>query len=333
MPRLSVLLPCRDAEPWLPVAIRSLERQTYRDFEVIAVDDGSQDGTRDVLEAWARRDRRVRVIASGASGLVNALRAAGGAASGELLARMDADDIAHARRFEAQVALLDDDAGLAACGTRIRYFPRATLKAGGRAYERWINACTRPDDVAREIFVECPLAHPSLVLRRSAFEAVGGYRDAGWAEDYDLVLRLWRAGHRMANVARTLLAWRDRPDRTSRLHPRYSRESFRRCKVSFLLETLVLGRPILVAGPGPTGKAFAREIVRQGGRIAGFVDVDPRRIGQSIHGVDVVAPAGIGRFGGAFAIAAVADAASRAQIRADLRAAGFVEMRDFCAVA
>ena len=333
MPRLSVVLPCRDAGPWLPLAVRSLERQTFRAFEVIAIDDGSADATPDLLEAWRRRDPRVRVLAPGRIGLVEALRAGAAQARGELLARMDADDIAHSRRFELQLRLLDERPDLAACGTRIRYFPRSALKHGGRDYERWINGNTTPDDVARDIFVECPIAHPTLVVRRAVLDAAGGYRDVGWAEDYDLMLRLWQAGYRLANVPRRLLAWRDRPRRTSRVHPRYSRQAFRRCKVAFLLGTLAKDRPVLVAGAGPTGKAFAREIVRQGGRLAGFVDVDPRKVGQTIHGVEVVAPPRLGTFRSAFGIAAVADAEARAEIRGWFADAGFREMRDCCAVA
>lgn len=333
VPRLSVVVPCRDAARWLPLAIRSLERQTFSAFEVIAIDDGSADETPDLLDAWARRDARVRVLAPGRVGLVEALKAGTAVARGALLARMDADDIAHSRRFEVQTRFLDERPDLAACGTRIRYFPRSEVKEGARAYERWINACTTAEDVARDIFVECPIAHPTLVVRREVFEAAGGYRDAGWAEDYDLILRLWQAGHRLASVPRRLLAWRERPKRTSRVHPRYSRQAFRRCKVAFLLPTLVKDRPVLVAGAGPTGKAFAREIVRQGGRLAGFVDVDPRKVGQTIHGVEVVAPARLGSFRAAFGVAAVAGADARAEIRGRFADAGFREMRDCCAVA
>jgi glycosyltransferase involved in cell wall biosynthesis len=333
MARLSVLLPCRDAAAWLADAARSIERQTYRDYEVLAVDDGSLDATAEILDAWARRDTRVRVLRTDRSGLVAALQLASSHASGEVLARMDADDIAHRRRLELQLQLLDSQPDIAACGTRIRYFPRAALKDGLRGYEGWINSLTDTADLTRDIFVECPIAHPTLLMRRAAFEAVGGYRQIAWPEDYDLVLRLWRAGYGLANVPRVLHAWRERGDRTSRVDARYGHDAFRRCKAFYLKRTLAAERPLLVAGAGPSGKSFAREMVRLGSSLAAFVDVDPRKIRQTIHGVEVVPPERVPEFNGAFGVAAVADRTARAEIRSNFNRAGWCEMVDYCAVA
>ncbi len=352
-PRLSILLPCRDAAEHLGGAIASLEAQTFTDYEVLAVDDGSTDGTASVLEAWAARDRRVRVIRTPRRGLVPALAAALEAARGELVARMDADDVAEPERLARQVALLDARPDVVACGTQVRYFPRAAVRDGARRYERWLNSLVEPEELARDIFVECPIAHPALVARRAAVLEVGGYRDPGWPEDYDLVLRLWAAGGRLANVPEVLLHWRERADRTSRTDPRYSADAFRRCKVHFLRRTLLgaapggaadgpaaeragspaAARPAVVWGAGPVGKRFARELLRQGVPVAAFVDLDPRKIGQEVHGAPVVAPAEIGRFRGALARAAVGAPGARDEIRSALAAAGWREGDDFVAVA
>ncbi len=334
MPTISVLLPCRDAAGVLPEAIESLRAQTFDDFEVVAVDDGSRDLTWPALLEWARRDERVRPLRTPARGLVHALATAQSFARGELLARMDADDVAEPSRLEAQARLLAERPDVAACGTHVRYFPRELVRAGALRYEAWLNALAAPESVEREIFVECPLAHPTLVVRRSALLAVGGYRDQGWPEDYDLVLRLWAAGHRLAVVPRVLLHWRESPTRASRTQPRYAPASFRRCKVHFLARTLAVGREgVVVWGAGPVGKAFARELKAQGLRLRAFVDLDPRKIGQEIHGAPVVAPAEIDRFRGALAVAAVGSPGARDDIRALLDEAGWREMIDYCAVA
>lgn len=331
--RVSILLPSRNAAAHLPSAIASLRAQTYTAWEIIAVDDGSVDATPDILRKWAGRDARVQVVEPGRVGLIHALTLAADRASGELLARMDADDIAHPDRIRQQVELLDARPDLAAVGTRVRCFPRAAVRAGTARYERWINHLVSPDRIARDIFVECPIPHPTLMMRRADYEAVGGYRDEGWPEDYDLVLRLWRAGRRLGKVPRRLLAWRERPDRTSRTDARYSRTAFLQCRLEHLLPTLARDRPLVVAGAGPTGKAFARAAIARGAEVAAFVDVDPRKIGQIVHGAEVVAPERIREFAGAFGVAAVAGAAARAEIRRRFRAAGWLELRDFCAVA
>lgn len=333
-PHLSVLLPCRDAASYLADALASLGAQTFADYEIIAVDDGSTDETLRMLRDAAAGDARLRVLTRSGQGIAAALQHAAARARGELLARMDADDIAHPERFQRQLALLADEPGLAGCGTGVRYFPRHEVRAGAERYEAWLNAIHTPADVQREIFVECPLAHPTLLLRRAAYQGVGGYRDAGWPEDYDLVLRLWEAGHALANVPQPLHHWRERPDRASRTQPQYTLDAFRRCKVHFLARTLLPTRNgVLVWGAGPVGKAFALELQRAGHTVRAFVDVDPCKIGQTVHGAPVIAADGIAAFRDAFCVAAVAQPNARAEIRAALNAAGWIDTVDYVAVA
>jgi glycosyltransferase involved in cell wall biosynthesis len=332
-PKISVLLPCRNVDAVLEDAAVSLRVQTLSDFEVVAVDDGSTDCTWQFLLDWAASDPRVRPLHAAGRGIAAALATAQAYARGELIARMDADDIADPGRLEAQAHLLQTHPKLAGCGTHVRYFPRSELRQGALRYEAWLNGLRSADAVAREIFVECPIAHPTLMLRRSALLAVGGYREMGWPEDYDLVLRLWATGHRLAVVPEVLLHWRDSPERASRRDPRYEPAAFRRCKVHFLARTLAAGREIVVWGAGRVGKAFARELVAQGVPLRAFVDLDPRKIGQEVHGVEVVAPDRIDRFRDAFAVAAVGSPGARAEIRQALDQAGWVELRDYCAVA
>jgi len=326
------LLPCRNAASTLPEAIASLDAQTFGDVEVIAVNDGSLDDTAALLDEWAARDPRVRVLHEPRCGLVASLEAARHVAGADLLARMDADDIAHPERLERQVALLDATPAVAACGTLVRYVPRHTLRDGARRYEAWINALVTPADIERELFVECPIPHPTLMIRREALSAVGGYRDPGWPEDYDLVLRLWSAGARMQKVDEVLLDWRDSPGRLSRRDPRYDENAFRRCKVHYLGRRIGR-RDVVVWGAGPVGKAFARALQGVGHRVAAFVDLDPRKIGQEIHGAPVIPPDGVNAFRRAFCVGAVGSPGAREEIRAMLAAFGWREPEEWSAVA
>lgn len=327
-------MPCRDTAGTLGDALASVEAQTFGGFEIIAVDDGSADATFDVLDGWCRRDRRLRVIRTPPRGIVAALNTALASATAEIVARMDADDVAHPQRFQRQLDLLNARPAVAACGTGIRYFPRNSLADGSLRYERWINGLIEGDDIARDVFVECPIPHPTLMIRRAVLDAVGGYRDPGWPEDYDLVLRLWAAGHGLAKTTEVLLDWRDSAGRLSRTDPRYSEQAFRCCKAEWLLATYLREeRDVVLWGAGPAGKAMARELIGRGARIVAFVDLDPRKIGQTIHGAPVIDPSRIGDFRGAFALAAVAGPGPRAEIRAALESAGWREMVDFVAVA
>ncbi len=327
-----MLLPCRNAAATLDEALASIARQTLSDFELIAVDDGSSDDTPSILAEWARRDSRINAVSTPPKGIVAALNTAAECAQGDVLARMDADDIAAPQRLERQLAFLDSHRDLVACGSRIRYMPRARLKDGALRYERWINSVVTADDIERDLFVECPIPHPTLVMRKAAFDAVGEYRDNGWPEDYDLLLRFWESDYLFGKVPDVLLDWREGPDRLSRTDSRYSEDAFRACKAHYL-RSRTAGRSVVVWGAGPVGKAFARALQREDHTVVAFVDLDPRKIGEIIHGAPVIHPSAIGEYRAAYVVAAVGSPGAREEIRASLRRAGRDEPEEFCAVA
>ncbi|HSC92066.1 MAG TPA: glycosyltransferase [Gaiellaceae bacterium] len=332
MARVSVLLPVRDEEAFLGEALASLSAQTLEDWEAIVVDDGSRDGSAALAEAHARRDRRFRVVRRPRLGLVAALERARAEAGAPLLARMDGDDLAAPERLELQVAALEEEA-LEAIGGRVAYFPDEEVRDGARRYEAWLNGLTTVEAARRDVFVECPLPHPAVLVRADAVEAAGGYRDAGWPEDYDLVLRLWARGARFRNLDRLVLRWREGAERASRADPRYRQEAFVRCKVHHLRATLLAGRDAVVWGAGPVGKALAYELQRQGTRVAAFVDVDPRKVGHEVAGAPVVAIDEAPRYRAAVALGAVAGGDARARIREEVARQGRRDGVDFVAVA
>ena len=141
-PALSVLLPVRNGESFLEGAIGSLMEQSFSAFEVLVVDDGSTDGTRELLRTLGGADSRLRVFSQEAKGIVAALEAGRARARGRFLARMDADDIAHPDRFRSQMELMASDSRIVATGTGVTYFPREQVRDGSLRYEGWINSLT-----------------------------------------------------------------------------------------------------------------------------------------------------------------------------------------------
>ena len=342
-PRVSVLLPCRDAESYLDDCIASIRAQTEPRFEVLVVDDGSTDGTVGLLADWAETDSRVRPVWPDERGLVPALNAMADAARAPLLARMDADDIARPERLARQIALLDHSPSIAACGTGVHYFPRDEMGSGYHRYETWLNGLTDSSRVARDLYVECPIAHPTLMIRRDIFREVGGYRDFEGPEDYDLVLRVAAAGHALSNVPEVLHEWRLGGHRHSERSSRYSGSAFRGLKVEYLGSTassvVDLDRPVVVWGAGKVGKAFARAWLDGSDRpIEAFVDLDPRKIGQEIHGARVIDPEALAeRFAASgprpWVLIGVGSPGAREEIREALEGMGATEPEDAVAVA
>jgi glycosyltransferase involved in cell wall biosynthesis len=331
-PRVSILLTVRNEERFLPAALASLSRQTLEQWELVAVDDGSSDTTGHLLDAAAGRDPRVRVLHRPAAGLVAALNTGLQACRTPLVARMDGDDICHPRRLEQQVAYLDAHPEMTLVACRVAHVPRQHLAAGMRAYENWQNSLLDHDQIARDLYVESPFVHPSVTFRRDAVCKAGAYRDSGWPEDYDLWLRLARAGARFARQPEVLFYWRDRPERFSRTAPACSLEAFRACKAHHLRQTfLARSDAVTLRGAGIEGKAWRRALLVEGVAVRRWVEVDPRKLGQVIHGAPVV---GIDRLlpGDGLTLVTVGAKGARAEVREAAVRRGLVEGVDFLCV-
>ncbi|SRR6266404_3650735 len=332
-PTISILLPVFNAAATLGACWRSIVRQRERDWECVLVDDGSTDDTLARARALARHERRLVVVATPHRGIVAALETGLVRCRGALVARMDADDLMHRDRLRAQRRCLDDDPALAAVGCRVRLFPRAGLRDRRRGYEHWLNTITTARDVRAEAFVECPVAHPALLIRRDALERFG-YRDVGWPEDYDLMLRLLATGAAVASVPRRLLSWRDGADRLSRCDPRYGQDRFTACKAAFLAGGLLATTDRYVLwGYGDTGRALHRALAAHAKQPSHIIEVHPGRLGNVIHGAPVVTPAALADVVERPIIVSVAGAAARAEVRAAMAALGLRELREFICAA
>ncbi len=332
-PLVSVLLPARDAAATLAASLRSVLRQRFDDWECVVVDDGSTDATGAVAASFADVDGRFVLVPTPRRGLVAALNVGLARCRGALVARMDADDVMHRERLAVQAAALAADETLFAVGTHVRIFPRAQLAAGWRAYERWLNGMRSADHVRAEAFVECPVVHPTLMLRRPALQELG-YRDAGWPEDYDLVLRALARGLEIGIVPRRLLAWRDRPGRLSRTGDAYALPRFAAIKAAFLAERfLAVSDRYVLWGYGSTGRTLRRALAAHGKHATHVIEVHPGRLGNVIHGAPVVGPDALPGLAPLPVVVSVARAGPRARIRAAMVAMGLHETRDFICAA
>jgi len=333
-PRVSVLLPVFNGAETLAAALRSIVWQTLSEWELVLVDDGSLDESLALARSAAARDPRIRVLAQPHQGLVASLQAGLAQCRGDLVARMDADDISHPDRLARQVLFLEGHPEIAVVGSRVRIFPVRTRTEGMARYESWLNSLVDPDAMERDLLVESPLVHPSVVFRRSTIQAAGGYRESRGPEDYDLWLRLHERGVRFGKVPEVLLFWRDAPLRVTRTDPRCGRERFREMKLDFLLRTRLAGvDPFMLWGAGPNGKALARELKARGRPARAFIDSHPARRGQEIAGLLVLGPEQVPPPGQFLLLSTVGHARARAQIRAHLQERGHREGQDFLCLA
>lgn len=339
-PTVSIVLPAKDAAGTLGRALESMLGQSLTDFELLLVDDHSNDATRDIAASFAKSDSRIRILSPPPpGGLIPALRKGTASAIGRFIARMDADDVSRPDRLKQQVDLLESDPGLAACGCRVH--AAGVLGEGMERYVAWSNALLSTTDIERERFVESPLVHPSMVMRAEAFRAVGGYREMGWPEDYDLWLRMIEGGMRIGKHPDVLLDWHDREHRMTRADPRYGGKRFLKAKAHFLNRLPGSGvRGFAICGAGPIGKRLARYLLKEGAAIRAFYEVHPRRVGEIIHGVPVFhhsrIPAPENSASGAdspFLLSAIGQPIGRKRLRNQVSSLGYREGIDFFAVA
>jgi glycosyltransferase involved in cell wall biosynthesis len=325
-PRVSILLPARNEAEHLPAALADLAAQTYADFETLILDDGSTDATGKLAADFATRDERFVHLPLAAAGIVAALNTGLDRARGSLIARMDADDRCAPERLARQLALLDarPEIGLASC--LIAPPPEQTWAGGYGVYGEWVNSLTEPAAIECERFVECPIVHPTLVVRRALLETHGGWRHGDFPEDYELILRLLDAGVAMAKVPEALYFWRDHPNRASRTDPRYRPEAFFRLKATHLVAgPLRDKREVIIWGAGRVSRRHARPLIELGVSVRAWVDVDPKKIGQVVNGVPVIAPDDAAAFADLPFLAQVGSRGAREIIRLQWRKLDRVE--------
>ena|SRR5688572_4422751 len=202
-PAVSVVMPVHDGERFLREAVESVLAQTLADVELVAVDDGSTDSTRDILEEYARADRRVVVTATDHVGQADARNAAVALARADMIAFLDADDVACADRLERQVAFLAGHEELAVVGGALTF-----IDEDGCAFAEDVRYPISDGEIRAAFAQMTPIANSAALVRRSAFLAVGGLRRAfADSEDLDLWLRIAER-HRLGNLEQTVVRYR-----------------------------------------------------------------------------------------------------------------------------
>ncbi len=334
MPDISILLPCFNAGGTLQESLDSLLAQTYSDFEIICVDDGSTDNTLEILKRYANKDPRITVLAESHRGVVGTANRGLETCQGEIVIRMDADDRCHPRRIEKQRNFFIENPELTVVSCLVEGFPSGAVGEGFQLYYDWLNQLITHEDIKREIFVESPIANPSAGFRREWALKLGGYQDRGWPEDYDFWLRLYLAGAQFAKVPEVLFYWREHPGRLTHQDPRYSVENFLRAKAHYLAQGPAKDRDaVIVWGAGMTGRRLSKHLEREGLPLKAFVEVDQNKIGRTKRGRPIIGVDELmkvwGNFQNPILLTAVRARSASPLIQASLEELGLIQGQDW----
>lgn len=201
-PAISVIMPVHNTAGWVGQSIRCILDQTFDDFELIVLDDGSTDHTLAAVKQAMGEDRRACVISRANKGLVETLNEGLSRARGEFIARMDGDDLCHRERFALQIARLRSEPSLVALGTCAE-----AIDPEGHMLGHADVPLSHEGIEERHLHGDSCIFHPSVMMRALALHEVGGYRALSPVEDFDLWLRLGEVG-RLANLPDRLFIWR-----------------------------------------------------------------------------------------------------------------------------
>lgn len=236
-PLVSVVLPCYDAERFLAQALESLLGQTYGKLEILAIDDGSGDRTAAILAELGARDERIRVLRNAENqGVIRALNRGVAEARGEVIARMDADDVAAPERIERQVAVLAERPEVDLVGTGVEVVDGGT---GRRLRPRPVR-CLEPGGARFAALFATPAMHMTIAARAEAMRAhpYGGTPDSLHTEDYEMFARMLDDGAGICNIEEPLMTVRVDPGSVSARHEEIQVENFVRCAARHLERTL-----------------------------------------------------------------------------------------------
>lgn len=276
-PMVSVLLPFVNEGALLGEAIESMVQQTYSSFELILIDNGADDGTRTIATAGVNMDKRIKLVHEDVNGISNALNRGIQEAKGGFIARMDADDISHPERLHKQVSHLMRHPGTGVVSCLTELFPVTTDNEGYREFVAWQNGIVDAEAHFTQRFIESPIAHPSVMMRRELFELYGNYSTAEMPEDYELWLRWMEREVRFEKVPEVLLYWRDHSSRLSRNHANYSSEAFSKVKSFYLAQWLKRNldtkQKVVVCGSSKNINAKINLLEKEGVEIHGVTDV------------------------------------------------------------
>ena len=277
-------MPAKNAAPFLSDCLDSILTQTETNWELIVIDDHSTDKTPEILKQYTERDERIKTYSNKNQGIIPALRLAFSKSRGELITRMDADDLMKPRKLaNMKEDLIDAGSGHVALGL-VEYFSEKPLGTGFQRYERWLNGLTLRGTNFDDLYRECVIPSPCWMVFRDDLEKCGGFESDRYPEDYDLCFRFYAAGLTPLPSDKVLHLWRDHPTRASRTDDHYADNTFMDIKLSYFFElNHDPERPLVVWGAGDKGKAIAAYCAEKKQSFH-WVCNNPKKIGQTIHG-------------------------------------------------
>ncbi len=328
-PLVSILTPFKNTSEYLEACLDSILIQSYTNWELLIIDDWSTDNSYTIVDEYQQKDSRIRLFKNKGQGIIEALRTAYHKANGQLITRMDSDDIMTSDKLKIMVNSLNTyGRGHVAVG-KVKYFSDVGISDGYSRYEIWLNALTEQGSNYAEIYKECVIPSPCWMLYKEDLDRCGAFLPNRYPEDYDLTFRFYEAQLKCIPCDKVLHLWRDYSTRTSRTHEHYAQNYFLEIKLHYFLKLdYKPSADLVVWGAGFKGKTIAKSLIDQNIEFYWICD-NPKKIGKDIYGKTLLGFEYIQSLETLQSIVTVANEAEQQTIKAYLNTQKLVGMKDY----
>ena len=259
---VSILMPCKNAALYLEECLDSILAQMHTNWELIVVNDHSDDQSPEILNNYHLKDSRIKWFNNPGSGIIAALQFAYKNAQGNFISRMDADDVMPPQKL-MQMRKTFDGSQNHICTGKVAYFREGGEVGNGyQNYANWLNHLCETNSHYSQIYKECVIPSACWMVSRDTFEQIGAFSLEIYPEDYDLCFRMYQHQVPIVSLNEVLHHWRDHGARASRNDPNYSDHTFLELKMQYFL-TIDFDekRPLIIWGAGKKGKRMARYLI------------------------------------------------------------------------
>ena len=286
---VSIILPVYNQAPSIESTLESINSQSYEEYELIVINDGSDDNSEEILNKAARKDSRIKILNKAHSGIVDSINHGINYSSGELICRIDGDDIMLENKLKKQVEAFSSDSSLGLVSHKVKLLSSELPSDGLKRYISWQNNLTSNEVIHNNIFMESPFVHSSVIFKRSLLEQTGPYLKGDFPEDYELWLRMAEHRVKFLKLNEVLLEWRQSSNSLSKRDQRYSEEAFENIRIEYLAKEIKRRKPkrLLYWGAGKKARRKIRILGANGILAEKIFEVSPKQIGNLYKGMKI----------------------------------------------
>ena len=326
---VSIILPVKNTAQYLEACLNSIVNQSYQEWELITVDDFSDDACWQILTDYSQKESRIKVFRNNSPGIIDALNLGYGKSSGNYITRMDSDDVMPPQKLEDLKNHLDEIGSGTVVTGLVQYFSDKPISKGYQQYEQWLNHLTKTESNFEDIYKECPIASACWMILRNDFEKCGKFESQEYPEDYDLCFRFYQAGLKIKAVNDILHLWREHPQRTSRTNQNYHLDRFVDMKPAYFLNLEVVSPDTIVLwSAGYKSKDLAKRLQQKKLNFR-WVCTNTKKIGNQIYDVNIEDYNSISKISHPKIIVPIAVPKYQSQINAFFKSINLVRNRDY----